>query len=313
MPPRVSPNTLSPLTAILKENYFPGMFTVCPIISLHTTLKTTPQLQLNTLYCSYLIMYLLHTVLPKFRKWQYFLILEIPSTMPCSFHILGKCLQADYSFLIQYHYLATNLEECKHLSRWIHSAITPKRLVPPYNVIKDKLNSDDHQIYYCGQESLRRNRIALTVNKSPKCSTCVRSQKQQNDLDSFPRQTIQHHSNPSLCLNHLCQRIWSWKILWRPTRHSTTNTKKKLFFSSHWSAKVGSQETPGVTGKFGLGVQSEAGQRITELCQENTWVTANTLFQQHKRKLDTCTSPDGQYRNQTDYILFSQRWRSSTQ
>ena len=117
MPPRVSPNTLSPLTAILKENYFPGMFTVCPIISLHTTLKTTPQLQLNTLYCSYLIMYLLHTVLPKFRKRQYFLILEIPSTMPCSFHILGKCLQADYSFLIQYHYLATNLEECKHLRR----------------------------------------------------------------------------------------------------------------------------------------------------------------------------------------------------
>ena len=166
MPPRVSPNTLSPLTAILKENYFPGMFTVCPIISLHTTLKTTPQLQLNTLYCSYMIMYLLHTVLPKFRKWQYFLILEIPSTMPCSFHILGKCLQADYSFLIQYHYLATNLEECKHLCRWIHSDITSKRLVPPYNVIKDKLNSDDHHIYYCGQESLRRNGIALSQQKS---------------------------------------------------------------------------------------------------------------------------------------------------
>ena len=60
-----------------------------------------------------------------------------------------------------------------------------------------------------------------------------------------------------------------------------------LFIIGDWNAKVGSQETPGVTGKFGLGVQSEAGQRITELCQENTWVTANTLFQQHKRRLYT--------------------------
>ena len=62
-----------------------------------------------------------------------------------------------------------------------------------------------------------------------------------------------------------------------------------------WNAKVGSQEAPGVTGKFGLGVQNEAGQRLTEFCQENTLVIANTLFQQHKRRLYTWTSPDGQY------------------
>ena len=68
---------------------------------------------------------------------------------------------------------------------------------------------------------------------------------------------------------------------------------------------------PGVTGKSGLGVQNEAGQRLTELCQENPLVVANTLFQQHKRRLYTRTSPDGQYRNQIDYILCSQRWRSS--
>ena len=61
---------------------------------------------------------------------------------------------------------------------------------------------------------------------------------------------------------------------------------------------MGSQEIPGVTGKFGLGVQNEAGQRLTEFCQENALVTASTLFQQHKRKLYTWTSPDGQYRNQ---------------
>ena len=77
--------------------------------------------------------------------------------------------------------------------------------------------------------------------------------------------------------------------------------------------KVGSQEIPGVTGKFGLGVQNEAGQRLTEFCQENTLVIANTLFQQHKRRLYTWTSQDSQHRNQIDYILCSQRWRSSIQ
>ena len=70
---------------------------------------------------------------------------------------------------------------------------------------------------------------------------------------------------------------------------------------------------PGITGKFGLGVQNEAGQRLTEFCQENTWVIAITLFQQHKRRLYTWTSPDGQYQNQVDYIICSQRWRSSIQ
>ena len=75
-------------------------------------------------------------------------------------------------------------------------------------------------------------------------------------------------------------------------------------------SKVGSQETPGVTGKFGLGIQNEAGQRLIEFCQENALVIANTLFQQHKRRLYTWTSPDGQHQNQIDYIICSQRWRS---
>ena len=64
-----------------------------------------------------------------------------------------------------------------------------------------EFNSDDHYIYYCGQESLRRNGVAIIVNKSPKCSTWMQSQKQQNHLCSFPRQVIQYHSNPSLCPN----------------------------------------------------------------------------------------------------------------
>ena len=84
--------------------------------------------------------------------------------------------------------------------------------------------------------------------------------------------------------------------------------KKDVFFIiGDWNAKVGSQETPGVTGKFGLGMRNEAGQRLIEFCQENARVIANTVFRQHKRRLYTWTSPDGQHQNQTDYILFSQR------
>ena len=92
-----------------------------------------------------------------------------------------------------------------------------------------------------------------------------------------------------------------------------TPKKDVLFIIGDWNAKVGSQETPGVTGKFGLGIRNEAGQRLTEFCQENALVIANTLFHQHKRRLYTWTSPDGQHLNQIDYILCSQRWRSSIQ
>ena len=74
-----------------------------------------------------------------------------------------------------------------------------------------------------------------------------------------------------------------------------THKKDVLFIVGDWNAKVGSQETPGVIGKFGLGVQNEVGQRLREFCQENALVIVNTLFQQHKRSLYTWTSPDGQY------------------
>jgi len=86
-----------------------------------------------------------------------------------------------------------------------------------------------------------------------------------------------------------------------------------LFIIGDWNAKVGSQETPEVTGKVGLGICNEAGQRLIEFCQENVLVITNTLFQQHKRRLYTWTSPDGQHQNQIDYILCSQIWRSSIQ
>ena len=74
-----------------------------------------------------------------------------------------------------------------------------------------------------------------------------------------------------------------------------TPKKDVLFIIGDWNAKIGSEEIPGVTGKFGLGERNEAGQRLTEFYQENALVIANTLFQQHKRRLYTWTSPDGQY------------------
>ena len=86
----------------------------------------------------------------------------------------------------------------------------------------------------------------------------------------------------------------------------STPKKDVLFIIGDWNAKVGTQEIPGETGKFGLGVWNEPGQRLIEFCQ-------NTLFQQHKRILYTWISSDGQHRNQIDYILCSQRWRSSIQ
>ena len=78
-------------------------------------------------------------------------------------------------------------------------------------------------------------------------------------------------------------------------RLALTPKKDVLFIIGDWNAKVGSQEAPGVTAKFGLGMRNEAGQRLIEVCQENALVIANTLFQQHKRRLYTWTSPDDQH------------------
>ena len=92
-----------------------------------------------------------------------------------------------------------------------------------------------------------------------------------------------------------------------------TPKRDVLFIIGDWNAKVESQEIPGVIGKFGFGVWNEAGKRLIVFCQENALVITNTLFQQHKRKLYTWISPDGQQQNQIDYTLCSQRLRSSIQ
>ena len=109
-------------------------------------------------------------------------------------------------------------------------------------------------------------------------------------------------------------RSWSWTVLWRPTRTFRTNTQKRCPF--HYRGLECKSRKSGNTWSnrpIYLGVQNEAWQRLIEFCQENALVIANTLFQQHKRRLYTWTSPDGQNQNQIDYILCSQRWRSPIQ
>ena len=116
--------------------------------------------------------------------------------------------------------------------------------------------------------------------------------------------SIQYHSNSSLCPASNAEEAeakWFYEDL--QDLLELTPKKDVLFIIEDWNAKVGGQETPGVTGKFGLGVQNEAEQRLIEFCQENALVTASTLFQQHKRRVYTWTSPDGQYQNQINYIL----------
>ena len=143
----------------------------------------------------------------------------------------------------------------------------------------------------------------------------MQSQKRQNDLYLLPRQTIQYHSNPicALTKNAGEAEVEQFSENLQDLLELTLK-KDVLFIIGDWNAKVGSQETPGVTGKFGLGVQNEAEQRlVVEFCQENTLVIANTLSQQHKRRFYTWTSPDGQHQNKIDYIICSQRWRSSIQ
>ena len=115
------------------------------------------------------------------------------------------------------------------------------------------------------------------------------------------------HGNPSLCPTSAEEAEVEQFYEDLQDLLELTPQKYVLFIIGDWNVKVESQEKPGVTGKFGLGVQNETGQRPTEFCEENTLVIANTLFQQHKRRLSKRTLPDGQYQNQIDYIFCSQR------
>ena len=178
-----------------------------------------------------------------------------------------------------------------------------------------EFNSDDHYIYYCGQEFLRRNGVAIIVNKRIQNAVCGCNLKNNRMISvhfqgkPFNITVIQVYAMTSNAEEAEVERYYEdlQDLL------ELTLKKDVLFIRGDWNAKVGSQETPGLRSKFGLGVQDEAGQRLIEFCQENTLVIVNNLFQQHKRRLHTWTTPDCQHPNQIDYILRSQRWRSCIQ
>ena len=159
-----------------------------------------------------------------------------------------------------------------------------------------EFNSDDHCVYYYGQESLRGNGVAIIVKKRVRNAVFGCSLK-----------------NNRMISVHFQGKLFNITVIrvYVPTSNTEAEVeqfyedlqdllelipkKVVLFIIEDWNAKVGSQETPGATGKFGLGVRNEAGQRLIEFCQENALVIANTLFQQHKRRLYTWTLPDDQY------------------
>ena len=160
-----------------------------------------------------------------------------------------------------------------------------------------EFNSDGHYIYYCGQESFRRNGVVIMINRR------VRNAVLGCNLKNNRMVLVRFQGKR---LNITVIQVYA------PTTDSEeakvdqfyedlqdllelTPKKDVLFIIGDWNAKVGSQEITGVTGKSGLGVQNEAGQKLIEFFQENTLVIVNSLFQQHKRQLYTCTSPDGKY------------------
>ena len=137
-----------------------------------------------------------------------------------------------------------------------------------------EFNSDDHYIYYCGQESLRRNGVAIMVNKRVRNAVLGCNLKNDRMISvhfqdkPFNMTVIQVNAPTSNTeeaeVEQFCEDL---QDLLEPTPK-----KDVLFIIGDWNAKVESQETPGVTGKFGLGIQNEAGQRLIQFCQENTLV-----------------------------------------
>ena len=160
-----------------------------------------------------------------------------------------------------------------------------------------EFNPDDHYIYYCGQKSLRRSGLAIKVNKRLQNAVLRCNLKNDRMISDrfqgkpFKITVIQAYAPTSNAEEDEVK--WLYEDL--QDLSELTPQKDILFVIGDWIAKVGSHETPGVTGKFGLGVRNEAGQRLIEFCQENSQVIENTLFQQHKRRLYTWTSPDGQH------------------
>jgi len=177
-----------------------------------------------------------------------------------------------------------------------------------------KFNSDDHCIYYCGQESFTRNGIALIVNKRVWNAELGCNLKDDRMIlvhfqgKPFNIRGIQVYASTTNAKEAEVEEFYE------DLQDLLELTPKKMSFSSYGTGMQNRKSRDTWNNRqVWLGVQNEAGQRLTEYCQENTLVIANTLFQQHKSQLYTWTSPDGQYWNQIDCIVCSQRWRSSLQ
>ena len=159
-----------------------------------------------------------------------------------------------------------------------------------------EFNSHDHYIYYCGQESLGRNGVAIIINKRVQYAVLGCNLKNDRMISvcfqgkPFNITVIQVYAPSSNAEEAEFEQFYE-----DLQDCLELTTRKVRFIIGDWNAKVGSQETPGVTGKFGLGVQNEPGQGLIEFCQENALVIANTLFLQQKRRLYTWTSTDGQH------------------
>ena len=176
----------------------------------------------------------------------------------------------------------------------------------------DKLNSDDNYIYNCGQESHRGNGVALIIKESEMqylhatLKITVWSQFFSKVNNSTVIQVYTPNTNAEEAqVDHFYENPEGLLEL--------TPKKDVLFIKGDCNAKVGSQEIHAETSKVGLGTQNEAGQILTEFCQENTVVIVITILQQHKRQLYTWTSPNGQYQDQIDYIFCNWRWKSFVQ
>ncbi|CAM2723797.1 unnamed protein product [Rotaria socialis] len=175
--------------------------------------------------------------------------------------------------------------------------------------------SDDYHIFYCGQENHRRNGVAIIVNKM--LSNSVLGYNPKNDriisirlLGKPINVTVIQVYAPTTGADD--EEIEDFYVSLQQLV-DTTPKKDTIVIMDDWNAKVGSKPLTGITGNFGLGDRNEAGDRLLEFCQNNSLFITNTCFQQPKRRLYTWTSPNGQYKNQIDYILCSQRWRSSIQ
>ena len=163
----------------------------------------------------------------------------------------------------------------------------------------NEFNQDDHYIYYCGHKSLRRNGVSIMINKKVRNAVHWWNLKNERIISvhfqgkPFNITVILVYASTSKAEEAEVEQFYEdiQDLL------ELTPRKYVFFIIGNCNGIIGSEEILGITGKFGLGVQNEAGPSLTEFCQENALVIANTLFQQHKRRLYTWISPDGQYQN----------------